>query len=71
MIAVNLTGVFNFCRAVVPHMRSRSYGRIVNIASIAGKEGKPAHDSVLSDQGRRHRLNPDRFEKSWPPTAFA
>ena len=41
IIAVNLTGVFNFCRAVVPHMRSRSYGRIVNIASIAGKEGNP------------------------------
>jgi NAD(P)-dependent dehydrogenase (short-subunit alcohol dehydrogenase family) len=40
-IAVNLTGVFNFCRAVVPHMRSRYYGRIVNIASIAGKEGNP------------------------------
>ncbi len=40
-IAVNLTGVFNFCRAVVPHMRSRRYGRIVNIASIAGKEGNP------------------------------
>jgi NAD(P)-dependent dehydrogenase (short-subunit alcohol dehydrogenase family) len=40
-IAINLTGVFNFCRAVVPHMRSRSYGRIVNIASIAGKEGNP------------------------------
>ena len=41
MIAVNLTGVFNFCRAVVPHMLSRGYGRIVNIASIAGKEGNP------------------------------
>ena len=40
-LAVNLTGVFNFCRAVVPHMRSRGYGRIVNIASIAGKEGNP------------------------------
>jgi 2-dehydro-3-deoxy-L-rhamnonate dehydrogenase (NAD+) len=40
-IAINLTGVFNFCRAVVPHMRSRSYGRLVNIASIAGKEGNP------------------------------
>jgi len=40
-LAINLTGVFNFCRAVVPHMRSRSYGRIVNIASIAGKEGNP------------------------------
>ncbi len=41
IIAINLTGVFNFCRAVIPHMRSRSYGRIVNIASIAGKEGNP------------------------------
>ncbi|MDQ6707104.1 MAG: SDR family oxidoreductase [Acidobacteriota bacterium] len=41
IIAVNLTGVFNFCRAAVPEMRSRKYGRIVNIASIAGKEGNP------------------------------
>ena len=40
-IAINLTGVFAFCRAVVPHMRSRKYGRIVNVASIAGKEGNP------------------------------
>jgi 2-dehydro-3-deoxy-L-rhamnonate dehydrogenase (NAD+) len=41
IIAVNMTGVFNFCRAVVPHMRRSGYGRIVNIASIAGKEGNP------------------------------
>jgi len=40
-LAVNLTGIFRFCRAVVPHMRGRGYGRIVNIASIAGKEGNP------------------------------
>ena len=40
-IAVNLSGVFYFCRAVLPHMRERGYGRIVNIASIAGKEGNP------------------------------
>jgi 2-dehydro-3-deoxy-L-rhamnonate dehydrogenase (NAD+) len=40
-IAINLTGVFNFCRAVIPHMRERKYGRIVSIASIAGKEGNP------------------------------
>lgn len=40
-IAVNLTGVFHCCRAVIPHMRGRRYGRIVNIASIAGKEGNP------------------------------
>jgi 2-dehydro-3-deoxy-L-rhamnonate dehydrogenase (NAD+) len=41
VIAVNLSGVFYFCRAVLPHMRERKYGRIVNIASIAGKEGNP------------------------------
>lgn len=41
IIAVNMTGVFNCCRAVIPHMRQRRYGRIVNIASIAGKEGNP------------------------------
>ena len=40
-IAINLTGVFNCCRAVVPSMRNRGYGRIVNVASIAGKEGNP------------------------------
>jgi 3-oxoacyl-[acyl-carrier protein] reductase len=40
-LAINLTGVFNCCRAVVPHMKQRGYGRIVNIASIAGKEGNP------------------------------
>ena len=41
IIAVNLTGVFNCCRAVIQHMRERKYGRIVSIASIAGKEGNP------------------------------
>jgi 3-oxoacyl-[acyl-carrier protein] reductase len=40
-IAVNLTGVFHCVRAVLPSMRERGYGRIVNIASIAGKEGNP------------------------------
>jgi len=41
IIAVNLTGVFNCCRGVIQHMRERKYGRIVSIASIAGKEGNP------------------------------
>jgi len=41
VLSVNLDGVFLFCRAVVPHMRQRRYGRIVNVASIAGKEGNP------------------------------
>jgi 3-oxoacyl-[acyl-carrier protein] reductase len=41
IIAVNMNGVFHCVRAVLPHMRERRYGRIVNIASIAGKEGNP------------------------------
>ena len=41
IINVNLTGVFHCCRAVIGHMRERKYGRIVSIASIAGKEGNP------------------------------
>ncbi len=41
IIAVNFLGVFNCSRAVISHMRARKYGRIVNIASIAGKEGNP------------------------------
>ena len=39
VIDVNLTGQFLFCRAAVPTMLKAGYGRIVNIASIAGKEG--------------------------------
>jgi 3-oxoacyl-[acyl-carrier protein] reductase len=41
VIDVNLTGVFLCCRAVVPYLRAQGYGRIVAIASIAGKEGNP------------------------------
>jgi 2-dehydro-3-deoxy-L-rhamnonate dehydrogenase (NAD+) len=41
VLDVNLTGAFLTCRAIVPHMLARNYGRIVNIASIAGKEGNP------------------------------
>jgi 3-oxoacyl-[acyl-carrier protein] reductase len=39
--AVNFKGVFLMCRAVIEEMLARRYGRIVNIASIAGKEGNP------------------------------
>jgi 3-oxoacyl-[acyl-carrier protein] reductase len=48
VIAIDLTSVFLVCRAAVKLMRPRRYGRIVNIASIAGKEGNPnaAHYSA-------------------------
>ena len=41
VIDIDLTGVFYCCKSVVPHMIKSGYGRIVNIASIAGKEGNP------------------------------
>ena len=41
VIQVNLNGLFYCCREVVPLMRAQNYGRIVNIASVAGKEGNP------------------------------
>jgi NAD(P)-dependent dehydrogenase (short-subunit alcohol dehydrogenase family) len=41
VVEVNLIGPYLTCRAVVPHMIAAGYGRIVNIASIAGKEGNP------------------------------
>ena len=41
VIRINLTGQFNCCKALVPGMIERNYGRIANIASIAGKEGNP------------------------------
>jgi 3-oxoacyl-[acyl-carrier protein] reductase len=40
-LSINLDGVFHASRAYVPHMKSAGWGRIVNIASIAGKEGNP------------------------------
>jgi NAD(P)-dependent dehydrogenase (short-subunit alcohol dehydrogenase family) len=41
VLEVNVTGLFLCCREVVPAMRAANYGRIVNIASVAGKEGNP------------------------------
>lgn len=41
VIDIDLNGIFNTCRAVVPLMLRNEYGRIVNISSVAGKEGNP------------------------------
>ncbi|MDA4847742.1 SDR family NAD(P)-dependent oxidoreductase [Hoeflea poritis] len=41
IVAVNLHGIFHCCRAVLPAMVKNGYGRIVNIASVAGKDGNP------------------------------
>jgi 3-oxoacyl-[acyl-carrier protein] reductase len=39
VLAIDLTAVFYCCRTAIPHMRERGYGRIVNVASMAGKDG--------------------------------
>jgi NAD(P)-dependent dehydrogenase (short-subunit alcohol dehydrogenase family) len=49
--AINLNGVFYANRAAIPKMRENSYGRIVNIASIAGKEGNPMAGAYSSSKG--------------------
>jgi len=41
VVTVGLIGTFHCCRAVVPHMIAANYGRIVNLSSVAGKEGNP------------------------------
>jgi len=47
---VNVHGVFYSCREVVPHLQKNGYGRIVNIASIAGKEGNPSASAYSSSK---------------------
>ncbi len=51
VIDVNLKGVFYSNRAVVPFMQANGYGRIVNIASIAGKEGNPMASAYSASKG--------------------
>jgi 2-dehydro-3-deoxy-L-rhamnonate dehydrogenase (NAD+) len=41
VLEINLTGIFLCCKTVLPQMLEHNYGRIVNVASIAGKEGNP------------------------------
>ena len=48
VVHVGLVGTFFCCRTIVPHMIAQNYGRIVNIASIAGKEGNPGAPAYSS-----------------------
>ena len=50
IIDINLTGVFNCLRAVTPIMIEQNYGRIVNVASVAGKEGNPNASAYSSSK---------------------
>src|SRR5436190_7647422 len=49
--AINLDGVFYANRAAIPKMEANGYGRIVNVASIAGKEGNPMASAYSSSKG--------------------
>ena len=51
VIDINLTGTFNACRALLPQMVEAAYGRIVTIASIAGKEGNPNAGAYSASKG--------------------
>lgn len=51
IIDVNLVGTFKVCRALVPLMQDNGYGRIVNLASLAGKEGTPNASAYSAAKG--------------------
>ena len=51
VFAVNVRGTFNLCRAFVPGMRERGWGRIINFASIAGKDGNPNLAAYSASKG--------------------
>ena len=51
ILDINLTGTFNACRAVLPQMVAAGYGRIVTVASIAGKEGNPMAGAYSASKG--------------------
>jgi NAD(P)-dependent dehydrogenase (short-subunit alcohol dehydrogenase family) len=48
VVHIGLVGTFYVCRTVVPHMIAANYGRIVNLASVAGKEGNPGAPAYSS-----------------------
>lgn len=51
IMAINMEGTFFTCRAILPAMKAADYGRIVNIASIAGKEGNPFGAAYSASKG--------------------
>ena len=50
IISINLHGTFNCCKSIVPHMIKNNYGRIVNIASVSGKDGNAKASAYSSSK---------------------
>ena len=50
-IAINLTGTFNMCNLIVPKMKARQFGRIINLSSTAGQRGEADHSAYAASKG--------------------
>ena len=48
---INTYGIFNVCKATIPYMLKENYGRIINVASISGKEGNPGQSCYSTSKG--------------------
>ena len=66
---VHLTGVFEVSRKIIPHMRRSSWGRIVNMASVAGKEGFPICP-LTQLRARVSLRSRSHWERNWPTPRF-
>ena len=64
VIDINLNGLFYCNRAVVPFLIANGYGRIINVASVAGKEGNPNASAYSASKAGVIGL-PSRSERSW------
>ena len=71
MMHVNVEGTFYCCRAVVPHMIARNYGRIVNISSIAGKEGESQRRRLQYLEGSTDRPDEEPWQGTGQPHNIA
>jgi 3-oxoacyl-[acyl-carrier protein] reductase len=56
MLDINLTGTFLCCREIVPYMEKSGYGRIVNLGSVAAKEGNPFSSGYSASKAAVHAL---------------
>ena len=69
VVQIGLIGTFYVCRTVVPHMIGKNYGRIVNLASVAGKEGNPG--APIPRPRPVSSRSPNRWARNWPNTISA